>query len=136
MNLVTLDEAKEHLIVEHDADDLLIADLIGDASFIVLDYIGTSKPLVGYTDVDGELLTDNDGNTRKQLEDSSGTPLFDTAGKPSLEDWPPSVEERRHPLLRRATLLVISNYYLRGQDDPISGAVESILRRLRMPVVA
>lgn len=136
MNLVTFDEAKEHLIVEHDGDNLLIADLIEDASFTVLNYISQSKLLVGYTDVDGELLTDNDGNTRKQLEDSSGTPLFDTAGDPLLEDWPAQVAERRHPLLKRATLLVISNYYLRSQDDPISAAVESILRRVRSPVVA
>lgn len=136
MKLVTIDEAKEHLVIEHNADDLRIADAIEDASQRVVDYLNRSPQLVGYTDVDGELLTNSAGEFRAQLTDSAGTPLFDTSGAPEMETWPNPVLPRRYPSLRRAVLLVLSNFDERSQDDPISDAVKSILLPLKDPTLA
>jgi hypothetical protein len=136
MKLVTLDEAKEHLVIEHNSDDLRISDAIEDASRRVIDYLNRSPQLVGYTDVDGELLTNSAGEFRKQLTDSAGTPLFDTSGAPEMEPWTTAVLPRRYPSLRRAVLLVLSNFDERSQDDPISDAVKSTLLPLKDPTLA
>lgn len=136
MKLVTLAEAKEHLGFEHNADDLRIADDIEDASARVIEYVNHSLQLVGFTDIDGVLLTTEGGDFRAQVTDSSGTPLFDTQGAPILEDWPDPVLPRRYPALRRAVLLVLSNFDDRLQDDAISPAVKSALASIKDPTLA
>lgn len=166
MNLVTIEEAKEHLLYEHNADDLRIADLVEDASFVVLNYLKRGDMIQGFTDVDGVLLSDADGllfinfTSAQAVDsngdllwllalDSNGDPIIDSAGDtifaldssgnkiPIMTVWPPPLPTPNiNGALRRATLLTISNFDARSQDDPISPAVESLLMRLRDPALA
>lgn len=155
--LLTLEEAKFDLQIEHDRDDARLAELIDDASKKVLARIGASLALVGYTDTEGNLLVDALGEplfahypravyeTEKQLDtngdlvlDTNGDPVaaLDTNGEPiylldtNLAKIP---AVNRHGALRRATSLVVANFYQRSFDDPFSPAVDSLLSEVRDP---
>ena len=59
MMLVTLDQAKEHLRVDFDADDDLLTAYIHAASAAVLNYLKDAA--YDFTDTSGEILTDSSG---------------------------------------------------------------------------
>lgn len=82
--LITLDEAKAHLRVDHNLDDDDIEDAIEDASAAVLAYIGDNQYL--FLDTGGDAL---------DLEDTSA----DQAGL------------RAQALCKRATKLLVGTFY-------------------------
>lgn len=59
--LVTLEEAKEHLEMDHDASDDKIERMIHQASQIVLDHI--KDRALEIVDTSGELIVDSSGNS-------------------------------------------------------------------------
>lgn len=119
--LITIDEAKAHLRVDHGLDDDDIEQMIDDASAAVLEYIGEARYL--FVDTGGELL---------DLEDTS----TDQAGHRALK------------LARRATKLLVGDWYVNRTPAPadvvdsrfgygyLPRAVVAVLYPLRTPTIA
>jgi len=120
--LITLEEAKAHLNVDHNLDDDYIDDAITEASASVLAYIG-----------DNQYLFLDTGGTELDLEDTSA----DQAGL------------RAQRICKRATkLLVGSSYRYRDGASPearvdsrfgygyLPAAVTALLYPLRDPTIA
>lgn len=119
--LVTVDEAKDHLRVDHALDDDDIELKIEAASAAVLDYIGDSQYM--FLDTGGDLL---------DLEDTSP----DQAGLRALAR------------VRQATFLLLTDWYTNRAPtatdvvDPKFGfgflprAVVALLHSLRTPTIA
>lgn len=116
--LVSLDEAKAHLYVDHDADDDLITLYIHAASGAVLNYIGDVQ--YDFVDTGGNLVSDtNDPN----------------------DGVVPNV-------VRQATLLMVGDFYSNREpksSDPVHEnygygylprAVVALLYPLRDPTIA
>lgn len=119
--LVTLEEAKRHLRVDHALDDDDIGLKINAASAAVLAYIGDTQYL--FLDTGGELVE------------------FDTTDTGTA---PEEAALRALHLARQATLLLLGDFYRHrdsgaatsapGADLPL--AVVALLRQLRMPTIA
>jgi hypothetical protein len=138
--LVTLAEAKEHLGVLVNDDDVRIDRLVLDVSQIIMDYIGgSSAALNGWTDTSGAPLVDANGNPSRigavGTLDSAGnfTLTLDSNGDPIDE----GVSSVPGPV-RNATLLAIANLDddREGTRNALSPGVESLLARFRDPPVA
>lgn len=166
MEFVTFAQAKKHLQVDHADDDVLIAELVTISSAIVVDYLKqsprtqfesmpTPDPVTGMLPAPPFPYFDQVSSftypypypglpptwwprakpsfqnlppyVLDQWVDTSGQPIFDTSGASSVPGQ-----------VQAATKLVIGVLYAdrEGQTDPISPAVESLLRRFRDPAVA
>ena len=119
--LVTLDQAKLHLRVEHDSDDDDITLKIEAASAAILDYVGDSQYL--FLDTGGDELTLDDTSTDQAAH-------------------------RAKHLCRQATLLLVGEFYRNREPAAtdvvpvqygygyLPRAVVALLTSLRTPTVA
>lgn len=122
--LVTLEQAKLHLHVDHDLDDSDIELKVAAASAAVLQYIGDKQYL--FLDTGGEFLDLTDTST-------SGT-NSDVAAARVLH------------IVRQATLLLVGDFYKNREPTPadvigtgygyLPRAVVALLYPLRDPTIA
>src|SRR5574343_262027 len=94
--LVTLDEAKAHLNVDHDLDDDTITIMIEGASAAVLEHIGDAQYL--FLDTGGDDLTLDPATEQQAL--------------------------RARDLARRATFLVVGDFY-RNREPAAADVVDA-----------
>ena len=150
--LVTVEQAKEHLLVDHDQDDSKIKLLVETASAIVLNYI-KQYPRTQY-----QTLPTSEEITTEIVEP---WPLYHLGpygpytrwgwwpfARISYQQLPPYiadtwVDDEGAPNnvpgpIHAATLLVIGQLYhdREGTNDPISVGVRSLLHRYRDPALA
>lgn len=69
MNLITLEEAKAHLLVDHDDDDLDIERKLQEASAAVLTYLDGAPAGQPVRDSQGVIVRDDAGNVEYERDD-------------------------------------------------------------------
>lgn len=75
IDLITLEEAKAHLYIIHDADDADLKLKIYGASEAVLDYL-KAEGVKNFIGEDGELLKDDEGNSLVPFKVKAATLLM------------------------------------------------------------
>jgi len=106
---VTLEEARAHLAVDHDADNAMIQSQVEQASAIILDFL--KLPAVPASWGEGT------GGTGGTGDEPSGVPQ----------------------LVKASTLLIVGELYKNreaGEVNVLSEGVKSLLRRSRHPALA
>lgn len=138
--LVTLQEAKDHLGVLVDDDDVMLGKLVIDASQMIMDYIGRdSLKIGGWTDTSGRPLTYTNGDPLRigAMGDLDSAGNFVLATDSNGDPIEPGISIIPGPV-RAATLLLIANLDddREGTRDPFSPGIDSLLARYRDPPVA
>lgn len=150
MEFITFAQGKEHLQIDHDLSDDWITENIEIATAVVVNYLKQDRPRTAY-----QTLPEPDPDTG--LYDppypwpwpySCESPYWWPVARVSYQNLPPYVvddwiDTSGHPLavpgsVQAATKLVLGVLYKdrEGAQDPISPAVESLLRRYRDPAMA
>lgn len=123
--LVTLEEAKAHLAMDHSADDALIALQVEAASAAVLAHIGDAQYL--FLDTGGEPIYFDTTDTSTELEQAALRALH---------------------LCRQATLMMVGDFYRNREPAAtdvvperfgygyLPRAVVALLSSLRTPTIA
>lgn len=154
--LVTLEEAKQNANYDSDADDVKLAQIVDDASQLVMNYLEAAwarvRQFSGADDVTDQELAQYTA-AFGGWTDSNGLPLVDSSGDPLIVDYDTDSNGDAltdsngdfiggHSIIpgpvRRATLLATAVLiaYPDGSTDPITAAVKSLLVRYRPATVA
>lgn len=107
MMLVTLEQAKAQIQMDHDADDVLIAGLVQAASGAVLDYLKGAPIGEPERDEQGAVVRDSSGNISYQHA-SDGSLIIRT-------------------VIQQAALILAAEMYKNREglvDDPVGGAAQ------------
>lgn len=124
LEYVTLDRAKQHLNMDHDADDSLIQAYIAAASEAVKNYLKSASPY-------------------EVERDANDNPIFDSSGDP-VYAVDSSGDRTVRYAVQAATLLQVGFLY-RDRDENANGAydvgylprpVTALLYPLRKPALA
>lgn len=143
--LVTAEQAKDHLRVDHDLEDSKIETLVQQGSAVVLNYL-QQYPRTTYQSLPA---TTTDYVTPWPWVWTSSNPYWWPSTRVSYQQLPPYVaqywtDDSGEPTedvpgeVAAATLLVIGALFedREGEKDPISTAVRSLLAMRRDPAMA
>lgn len=109
--LISLEEAKRHLLMDHDDDDAEIQQKIEEASAIVLDYLKLSSVPASWQPA--------------ETGETGGTGSTPTGGTP--------------PLIRSAVKIIVGDLYKNRESENsyvLTEGVRSLLHRQRHPAMA
>ncbi len=128
MMLVTLQQAKAHLAMDHDEDDMLITGYVQAASDAVCEYLKGASPWEPQRDSNGKPLVDSNGQQ---------VPALDSNGKPATRG-----------VVASATLIIVGELY-KNREGKGDGEIDAqygygylprpavaLLYPLRQPTIA
>ena len=144
--LVTLAQVRTQLNYDGSYADAQLLFRLDAISRAIIDYIGSSVALNGWTDSNGDPLVDATGDPLCEflLVDSNGDPLLDSNGDWQYLIGPGEVDENGDYVncrsiipgqVQAATVCAMATWDDARGADPLTPAVESLLARTRDPAV-
>ena len=144
--LVTLNQVRTQLNYDGTYADAQLLFRLDALSRAIMDYIGSSAALNGWTDSNGEPLVDDNGDPLAEflLVDSSGVPILDSNGDKQYFTDEATVDSNGDYVdcwsiipgqVQAATVCAMATWDDSRGADPLTQAVQSLLARTRDPAV-